>query len=29
MQSINRAIQNPVFFISFFGALILLPVAPI
>jgi uncharacterized membrane protein len=26
MQSINRAIQNPVFFISFFGALVLLPV---
>ena len=25
MQSINRAIQNPVFFISFFGVLILLP----
>jgi uncharacterized membrane protein len=27
MQSINRSIQNPVFFISFFGALILPPVA--
>lgn len=27
MQSINKAIQNPVFFISFFGALLLLPVA--
>jgi uncharacterized membrane protein len=26
MQSINRAIQNPVFFLSFFGAAILLPV---
>lgn len=26
MQSINRAIQNPVFFIVFFGCLILLPV---
>ena len=26
MQSINRAIQNPIFFIGFFGALILLPV---
>jgi uncharacterized membrane protein len=25
MQSINRSIQNPVFFISFFGALILPP----
>jgi uncharacterized membrane protein len=25
MQSINRAIQNPVFFLSFFGAAILLP----
>ena len=27
MQSINRAIQNPVFFISFFGTLILLPLS--
>lgn len=27
MQSINQAIQNPVFFASFFGTLILLPVA--
>ncbi len=27
MQAINRAIQNPVFFISFFGVLIFLPVA--
>jgi len=27
MQSINRAIQNPVFFAGFFGALILLPVS--
>ncbi len=27
MQSINRAIQNPVFFIVFFGALLMLPVA--
>lgn len=26
MQSINRAIQNPLFFLSFFGAAILLPV---
>jgi uncharacterized membrane protein len=26
MQSINRAIQNPVFFLSFFGAAVLLPV---
>lgn len=26
MQSINRAIQNPVFFISFFGVLLLLPI---
>lgn len=26
MQSINKAIQNPVFFIVFFGALLLLPV---
>jgi len=26
MQSINKAIQNPVFFISFFGAPLLLPV---
>lgn len=26
MQSINRAIQNPVFFIIFFGSLILLPI---
>ncbi len=26
MQFINRAIQNPIFFISFFGALLLLPV---
>ena len=26
MQSINKAIQNPAFFISFMGALILLPV---
>lgn len=25
MQSINRAIQNPVFFIAFFGSLLLLP----
>lgn len=27
MQSINRAIQNPVFFLAFFGAAILLPVS--
>lgn len=27
MQSINRAIQNPVFFLSFFGTLVLLPVS--
>jgi uncharacterized membrane protein len=27
MQSINREIQNPLFFICFFGALIMLPVA--
>lgn len=27
MQSINLAIQNPVFFASFFGALLLLPLA--
>lgn len=27
MQSINRAIQNPVFFISFFGVLLFLPTA--
>ncbi len=27
MQSINRAIQNPIFFISFFGVLLLLPIA--
>lgn len=27
MQSINRAIQNPVFFMSFMGTLILLPLA--
>jgi uncharacterized membrane protein len=27
MQSINRAIQNPVFFTGFFGALLLLPIA--
>jgi uncharacterized membrane protein len=27
MQSINRAIQNPVFFIAFFGVLITLPIA--
>ena len=27
MQSINRAIQNPVFFISFMGTLLLLPVS--
>jgi uncharacterized membrane protein len=27
MQSINREIQNPVFFLCFFGALILLPIA--
>lgn len=27
MQSINKAIQNPVFFIAFFGILILLPVS--
>jgi uncharacterized membrane protein len=27
MQSINRAIQNPIFFISFFGVLIFLPIA--
>jgi uncharacterized membrane protein len=27
MQSINRAIQNPVFFISFMGLLVLLPVS--
>ncbi len=27
MQSINRAIQNPVFFTGFFGALLLLPVS--
>jgi len=26
MQSINRAIQNPIFFISFFGCLLLLPI---
>ncbi len=26
MQSINRAIQNPIFFASFFGALVLLPI---
>ncbi len=26
MQSINKAIQNPVFFLVFFGALVLLPV---
>jgi uncharacterized membrane protein len=26
MQLINRAIQNPIFFISFFGVLILLPI---
>jgi uncharacterized membrane protein len=26
MQAINRAIQNPLFFIAFFGCLILLPV---
>ncbi|MEJ7586735.1 MAG: hypothetical protein WKI04_04145 [Ferruginibacter sp.] len=25
MQSINRAIQDPVFFVCFFGALLLLP----
>ncbi|MEO8413814.1 MAG: anthrone oxygenase family protein [Ginsengibacter sp.] len=27
MQAINRAIQNPVFFTSFFGTLLLLPVS--
>ncbi len=27
MQSINKAIQNPLFFLSFFGAAILLPVS--
>ncbi len=27
MQSINRAIQNPVFFLVFFGTLLLLPVS--
>lgn len=27
MQSINREIQNPVFFLSFMGALILLPIS--
>src|SRR5664279_119330 len=27
MQSINKAIQNPVFFIAFLGSLILLPVS--
>ena len=27
MQSINKAIQNPVFFISFIGSLLLLPVS--
>ena len=27
MQSINKAIQNPVFFISFFGTLLLLPIS--
>lgn len=27
MQSINRAIQNPVFFLSFFGSLLLLPLS--
>lgn len=27
MQSINRAIQNPVFFFCFFGTLVLLPVS--
>ncbi len=27
MQSINRAIQNPIFFISFMGTLILLPLS--
>lgn len=27
MQSINRAIQNPVFFISFFGTLVFLPLS--
>jgi uncharacterized membrane protein len=27
MQSINRAIQNPLFFISFFGAALLLPLS--
>jgi len=27
MQSINRAIQNPIFFIAFFGAPILLPLS--
>ena len=26
MQSINRAIQNPIFFVVFFGALLLLPI---
>ena len=26
MQSINKAIQNPVFFISFMGTLVLLPI---
>ena len=27
MQSINRSIQNPLFFVSFFGALVLLPLS--
>ena len=27
MQSINKAIQNPIFFISFFGTLLLLPIS--
>ncbi|MBC8154239.1 MAG: DUF1772 domain-containing protein, partial [Bacteroidetes bacterium] len=27
MQSINREIQNPVFFLSFLGALVLLPLS--
>jgi uncharacterized membrane protein len=27
MQSINRAIQNPLFFLSFFGATVLLPLS--
>jgi uncharacterized membrane protein len=27
MQSINKAIQNPLFFLSFFGAAILLPIS--